>query len=368
VVTVFASWGSSALEFEYDGRALQSDRARRATEGPAQLISEVFGKDIHAGILVERDLEAARATVSRVRQAHEQRKREGNTVIAEYFAAPDLLPVADIDLQARKEAIESLVEDDMVENLEEIAAGERTSTKRKISRDDARLMLDMLAAKPFSIEDLPPAVLAKVRPSPEVYAIFAYPNFDVANMKKGVEFEHETAEALGQAGGFVGEATIYAAMFLMLREEAPVILGISTVVIIVLVYWQVGSVWHAIQTLLPMILAFVWLLGLMGASGLKFTLFNLPIVPAVLGIGVDNGVYLTDRLRRAPGDPQALHRAFRETGGAILAATATTTIGFAALLMADSAGVRSIAEVAVLGIVLASIAAMLVVPALTRVR
>jgi predicted RND superfamily exporter protein len=49
----------------------------------------------------------------------------------------------------------------------------------------------------------------------------------------------------------------------------------------------------------------LWLVGLMGLLGVRFTLFNIPILPAILGIGVDNGVYLTDRIRACAASPAA---------------------------------------------------------------
>jgi predicted RND superfamily exporter protein len=130
------------------------------------------------------------------------------------------------------------------------------------------------------------------------------------------------------------------------------------------VYWQLRSLPLTLLTLLPLGLALWWLVGVMGALDVKFTLFNMPILPAILGIGVDNGVYLTDTIRRTHGEPEALTRALQETGGAILAATFTTVAGFGAFMVADSAGLRSIGAVASLGITLAAIAALVVLPTL----
>jgi predicted RND superfamily exporter protein len=105
----------------------------------------------------------------------------------------------------------------------------------------------------------------------------------------------------------------------------------------------------------------------MAATGVRFTLFNVPILPAVLGIGVDNGVYLTDRIRRLHGEPDGLAYALGETGAAIGAATATTVMGFAAFIIADSGGLRGIGVLAVLGIGIAAVTAILVLPSLAAI-
>jgi len=234
----------------------------------------------------------------------------------------------------------------------------------QLTKEDAELLLSMFDAQPFTIDDLPPALLGKVRASDGSYGVFAYPAFDVADMQQGIVFMEETTSYLDDPGQgiFVGEAVVYAAMYVMLREEAPVVLGIASILIAVLVYWQLRSVPLMLLTLVPLVLAMWWMLGVMGMIDLRFTLFNMPILPAILGIGVDNGVYLTDKIRHSPTSHAGLSDALEETGGAIMAATATTAVGFAAFMVADSGGVRGIGSLAVLGISLAAVTALLVLP------
>ena len=416
IVTVLSFQGVRSLEFEYNGRALQSDRARRDSEPDTRLISQIFGKDIHAGILVRDDLESTRVALTQARRRHEARLAVGDSVVAGLFAAPDLLPAPEIDLQARKRSIEAMYaeNEDTFERLQAIADGRTPpppkspaavaddwdepedeggggtdeippppppppalpSTDRlaeaktadepkRLSPDEARSLVRMFKAEPFTIEDLPPELLRKVRTESGAYGIFAYPDFDAADMRKGVEFTEETSAFVDDPNAlFVGETTVYATMFLMLRQEAPIVLGMAAVVIIAFVYWQLRSVPLTLLTLLPLGVALWWMVGLMGFFGLRFTLFNIPIVPAILGIGVDNGVYLTDTIRRTHGERAAFVRALQETGGAILAATCTTVAGFAAFMVADSGGLRGIGSLASLGISLAAIAALLVLPTL----
>jgi uncharacterized protein len=100
----------------------------------------------------------------------------------------------------------------------------------------------------------------------------------------------------------------------------------------------------------------------MGTFDLKLTLFNVPILPAILGIGVDNGVYLAAAIAREDNTTHGLLRSVDETGRAILAATMTTVVGFGAFLVADSGGLRTIGQLAVIGISATAVAALLAVP------
>ena len=493
--TVLSFQGVRRVGFEYDGRKLQSDEARARTEADTHLISRIFGKDIHAGVLVVDDLPAARRALAFARRRLAARRLAGTSVVAELFGAPDLLPPPEVDLALREKEIAQLAEDvpDTAFRRLRALAGEApddtsrgdaeggddwglggngedwgetepegsqagpatgsgargeppTPTERpavgdpppaetapgrggsaadghegtggtadptevgghegtgatadpteagggsgdrpaptppataaqdgragannpaasdgELSQEDARLLLRMLRAKPFVPTDLPPVVWRKVAAPDGKQGIFAYPAFDAANIEKGVAFMEETHDYVEdpERQRFVGETTVYAAMYLALQEEAPVVLGMAGVLVTALVFWQLRAVSWTALTLVPLGLGLWWMLAVMGALGISLTLFNLPILPAMLGIGVDNGVYLTDRIRRSSPDRESLADAVAETGGAIAAATTTTAVGFAAFSIADSGGLRSIGALSVAAILSIAAAALLVLP------
>jgi predicted RND superfamily exporter protein len=97
-------------------------------------------------------------------------------------------------------------------------------------------------------------------------------------------------------------------------------------------------------------------------------LVNVPILPAILGIGVDNGVYLAVAIARRGETPEGLRLAVDATGRAILAATATTACGFASFLVADSGSLRSIGLLALIGVLIAAFASLAVLPTLGELR
>lgn len=361
--------GAQRVAFENNGRMLQSESRRDQVEEDTQLISKIFGKDIHAGILVVDNLDRCREVLAHARELHQKRVDGGQaTRVADLFGASDLLPPATMDPAARKEAIAALTEDmseSSWEKLEARAAGQEIDGESGLSPDDARRLQRMLKAEPVDLGELPPTVLNKIRSADGRFAVYAYPNFDAADILKGVEFMDETSAYVEDPAKmrFVGETTVYAAMYLMMKQEAPTIIATAAGVIALLVLIQLRSILLTVVTLLPLVVSIWWLVAVMGAADLRFTLFNVPILPAVLGIGVDNGVYLTDRLRRlAPGEDAAV--AVRETGAAIFAATSTTAVGFASFILADSGGLQGIGVVAVLGICSAALAAIVVVPSL----
>lgn len=401
-----------ARGFEFNGRLLQSQSARDRTEADVFLIRDIFGKDIHAAALLFSDKERMTKVYRRAQELYRARKKRGESVVAELFAAPALLPDPSIDPIKRQAAIVALdkrigpqiwgrlqgkaspepqaaavpvqgAEDelDMVEFEDvEVDLGEQAQPKsepempvakpesetKTLSPQEVARLRAMLTASPVHLDKLPPKALQRVHASNGTWAILAYPDFDAADIETSLRMMEEVRDygEAEQEGVYVGESTVYASMYQLMRDEWPVILGLSALFIALVVYWQMRSLLVSLLTVLPLALSMLWLLGTMGYCGLKFSLFSVPVLPAILGIGVDNAIYLVSSLRGSAGKREAVAQAISETGTAIWAATATTSVGFASFLVADSGGLRSIGMVAVLGILIAALSAILVLPSL----
>ncbi len=369
VATLLAIQGARQVQFERDGRSFASDATRTQLERDYALIHEIFRRDSNAAYLLVDDLDAAKAVLATARPRHDARKAAGETLVSALVGPVDLLPAPEIDLEARKEAIAELAEALPERALDRLADPSQIADDDLMSARDARLLQRMLAAQPFGLDDLPPALLRKIRGHDGRYLIAAYMGYDAADILDSARFLDETRAYTGDQPGkaYVGETTAHAAIYELMRDEAPVVVTMALVLIIALVFLQLRSVGATLLTLVPLGLAFWWMTAAMGWLGIRYTLLNVPILPAILGLGVDNGVYLMDRLRRARtlGD---LARSVGETGGAILAATATTMLGFAAFAIAESGGLRAIGEVAVLGIAMAALAALTVLPAIVIIQ
>ncbi|PRQ06111.1 efflux RND transporter permease subunit [Enhygromyxa salina] len=395
--------------FERNTRSLQSDETRDATEADVFLISEIFGRNVHASVLSVPTYEELERVYERAIKQHARRVAADDTRVAELVAAPSLMPPKHIDQQLRHARITAMTEDwsprvwaqlrgedpdesdagsdgwdDEFEPLDGGDAGvesdgdpdeETVETAETADQptqaptptggldpSDGATLQRMLEAEPFGPEDLPPEAIGKLRGDDGSWGLFAYPNYDAADILTSVEFMQEVQAYADGAGTFAGEPTVYATIFTTLEDEWPVVIGMALSIIAAFVFWQVRSVGQTLVTIAPLALAFWWTFGILGAFDLKLTLFSVPILPAILGIGVDNGVYLTAAIRREQSTNTGLHRSVDETGRAILAATMTTAMGFGAFLVADSGGLRTIGQLAVIGILSTAVASLLAVP------
>ncbi len=365
--------------FQRSARELQSDTIRERIVPDVELISRVFDKNVHAGILTIHGYEEMERIFRRGSEAHADRLRRGESVVAELVALPRFMPPPEVDLEKRRAAIETLTEDfdentwaklegeDAVDEFGDPLPG--AGEDSGLSKEDAQALRRMIDAKPFGVDDLPAQVLETFRGRDDHWAIIAYPNYDPTDIQLDLIFVEESKDYGSgiQGSVFVGEPAVPATMYQLMADEWAVIVGMAGILVFGIVLWQVRSLSRATLTLLPLVLGFWWLVGLMGSTGIKFTLVNVPILPAVLGIGVDNGVYLAIAIARRSKSPDGLKGAVDGTARAILAATATTVCGFASFLVADSGSLRSIGLLAVVGISMAAFAALTVLPTLAAI-
>ena len=140
----------------------------------------------------------------------------------------------------------------------------------------------------------------------------------------------------------------------------------AALAIVLILLWDFRSVGDALCALLPVGVAVVLLLGVMGAMGWSLNFANTIVMPLLIGLGVDAGVHAVHRWRAQPMDPPA--GLAGGCGRAITLTTWTTAIGFGAMAIAEHRGVRSLGLVMATGLVLVWVSAIVVLPAVLRLR
>jgi predicted RND superfamily exporter protein len=113
----------------------------------------------------------------------------------------------------------------------------------------------------------------------------------------------------------------------------------------------------------PVILTVLALRGLMTALHVPLNPLNVMALPIVIGIAVDNGVYLVHRFMAEKGD---LFRTLAGTGRSVLMTSSTTMAGFGALMLTSHRGLASFAIALTLGVGAALLIALFVLPQLLR--
>jgi len=143
--------------------------------------------------------------------------------------------------------------------------------------------------------------------------------------------------------------------------DAPPVLLLSFLVILVLVAMQLRRPTDVALVMLPLAVALLWMAGYLVQANTKLNFYNMILFPLLIGMGVDASVHLVARYREE--GPGSLFGILRETGGATLMCALTTAIGFGGVYYADHQGLNSLGTLGIVGIFLAFGSSILVVPA-----
>ncbi len=107
-------------------------------------------------------------------------------------------------------------------------------------------------------------------------------------------------------------------------------------------------------------------LGLFTLAGVPLHAYSALVLPVLLGITVDEGMFLLHRARTAP-EEDAIATTLREEGPPIAATALTTAAGFGALAFADFDGLRDLGLAGALGSVAGLVMALVIVPVGLRI-
>ena len=93
-----------------------------------------------------------------------------------------------------------------------------------------------------------------------------------------------------------------------------------------------------IISLIPVMISMVWILGTMYMVGYDLNMMTITVTSVTIGIGIDYAIHVTERFRiiadKTGNVKKALCETISTTGGALLIAAVTTTLGFIVLIFA----------------------------------
>jgi predicted RND superfamily exporter protein len=113
--------------------------------------------------------------------------------------------------------------------------------------------------------------------------------------------------------------------------------------------------------LLPVACGILWTAGLFALCGWKLNFMNIAILPMLLGLGIDFGIYMVHRIHRQ--GRQHIGEAVHLTGVAIGLSAFTTQLAFGTLALSQNQGLASVGVVTLLGITACLLASLVTLPA-----
>ena len=210
---------------------------------------------------------------------------------------------------------------------------------------------------PMTIADLPDPLRDRFVGINGKYLLMVYPKNDIWKRDVQREFIREVRQVYDKVTGTPVQLYYYTELLKSSYEEAA---RYSLAAIILLVLLHFRSITCVILSLVPVGIGSLWLLGLMGYTGVQLNPANIMTLPLVIGIGVTNGIHILNRFAEEQ-NPGILARS---TGKAVLVSGLTSIAGFGSLMLGQHRGIQSLGQVMSIGLAACMISGLTFLPAL----
>lgn len=215
-----------------------------------------------------------------------------------------------------------------------------------------------LSPEPVTAADVPRELSSRFVGKTGKYLLQVAPKHEIFEREPLKRFLDEVRTV---APGVNGEPVMVYESMTIMRDAYlwAFIYAFAAIVAILLVTFR--SLKYAVVGLVPLIVGVLLMVGGMWLCGISFNSANIIVMPLILGIAVDSGIYIINRYRREDGDAAAV--VMSSTGLGVIFNTLTIMASFGALMVARHQGVFSIGAVMSLGMVACQAAFILVLPA-----
>ncbi|RKH22032.1 hypothetical protein D7V77_28275 [Corallococcus sp. CA041A] len=324
------------LGFETNLRNLKGDSPASRLDDH---ITEQIGAPLNPAILSVDTLEQVREVEAVIAQV--KAKNGANSVFLRTASLSDLVPSDVAGHEAEMGRIRTLLD------------GLPKSAQEDPRVKDLREMVD---AKPYGLDQLPVEARRRFEAlDGKGMFLLLFPsvsNYDTQDLHRWAGQLDEVvagAKAKGIDLAVLDSNRIAARIFSLVRMDGPFILWSAAVVVFLVILASLRSFKRALLVAGPLFLGMTCLAGGMYLFDVQLNFINAVVLPNLLAIAVDNSVHLFHRYEEE--GPGSLGRVVRNTGFAAVVATLSNAAGYGALLVANHQGLRSIGQIALLGVV-----------------
>ena len=149
-----------------------------------------------------------------------------------------------------------------------------------------------------------------------------------------------------------------------LTKDFDFVLYICAFFVFGFLFFSFRSLDLTLLAFLPMLLGWVWILGLMGLFGIKFNVVNVILATFIFGLGDDYSIFIIEGLSYEYAHGKKMLHAYKT---AVFLSAITMFIGVGSLIFARHPAMRSLGEVTVIGMISVVVISYTVSPLLFRV-
>jgi len=296
-----------------------------------------------------------------VKKFVKERMKKPNTVLNAYKSYYDLFP----DDQNQKLEVINRMQKRLEDDTIRLVKGEN---KRNLDRFKEQL------AKTEGVKesDMPNEVRKlfwgdDMNKHEQVAYINPLTHLEMDNGRNAIRFSNEIGKIETPMGNFYpsNDALVFADVLRTMIKDGKRAIALAFLCVFVIVFLDFRTIRETVLVISPIALGVLFMVLFMYIFKIKFNFYNMVIAPTVVGTSIDNSVHLYHRYKEM--GRTHLMDAVRSTGGAAFLSSATNICGFMGLVFVNHAGLRSIGNLAVLGMTACLTTTLLFFPALLQI-
>ena len=221
-----------------------------------------------------------------------------------------------------------------------------------------QMLKAMALSEPPTESDLPESLVARFvgRSGKHLMRIYTTANiWDMDEMEKFVKAVRDIDPAATGSPLQTYESSI------QMREGFISAAYYAFAVVLVLTWLDFRSFTAAFVSILPMLLGFVMMFGILGWLDVPLNPANMIVLPLVLGVGIDYGLHIVHDFRNRLTKRYTISAS---TATSVLITSLTTIVGFGSMMVASHRGLQSLGRVLVIGMTCCLFTSVVVLPAI----
>ncbi|MDX2361698.1 MAG: 1-acyl-sn-glycerol-3-phosphate acyltransferase [Crocinitomicaceae bacterium] len=153
------------------------------------------------------------------------------------------------------------------------------------------------------------------------------------------------------------------ALMLTVQNDFNYLLIFSSLLVLISLFVVYGRVELALFAFFPMVISWIWILGIAGIFDIQFNFVNIIVATFIFGLGDDFSIFVTDGLLQKYKFNSDSLKSYKS---AIILSGITTILGTGALYFAKHPAIHSIAIISVVGIGCILLVTLVIQPSLFR--
>lgn len=349
--TIFSLAMLPQIQFEYDFKKIRADQKELRVAKRKQRMTS--GKRVNkpAVIMIHNEAQAQqlKAVVKDWKAENPDTVLEGSTSIY------SLVPKKQKEKLLLVEEMQEMLADDSIK----LVKGEK-----KKDLDDFKLALNRTSLTSFA--EVPQKLIDAFQGDPKIpgtlFYIYAKPRLEMDNGLNALAFAREL-ESLKIPPGLEApssDSVVFAGVISTMFRDSKKVLMIAVLSLMFFVYIDFRDLKKTGLVMFSIITGILWVGGVMYLAGIRLNLYNMIMLPAIMGMSIDNSIHIYHRYEEL--GPGSLSKVMSTTGIAAILASVTNAAGFIGLTFCSHGGLRSMGVVACIGLATSLVTTLVFLP------